>query len=121
MHRLLLVICVVLGSLPLAGQDRAAIDGTVIDPTGAVVGSATVELLSPETGLRRQSSTNERGIYEFPSLPVGSYTVTITKPGFKPFVIRTVDLLYAQTRTLDARLEVGTTTETRKLPRPWKL
>jgi len=112
MHRLLLVICVVLGSLPLAGQDRAAINGTVTDPSGALVAGATVELLSPDTGLRRQSSTNDSGIYEFPALPVGSYTVTITKPGFKPFAIRTIDLLYAQTRTLDARLEVGTTAET---------
>src|SRR5260370_29668325 len=112
MHRLLLVIGLVLGSLPLAGQDRAAINGTVMDPSGALIGSATVELQSPETGLRRQSTTNESGIYEFLSLPIGSYTVTITKPGFKPFVIRTVDLSYAQTRTLDAQLQVGTTTET---------
>jgi hypothetical protein len=111
MHRTLIAISVVLVSLPLAAQDRAAINGTVTDPSGALVGGATVELLSPDTGLRRQSSTNESGIYEFPSLPVGSYTVTITKPGFKLFAIRTVDLLYAQTRTLDARLDVGTTTE----------
>src|ERR1700675_907485 len=111
MHRTLIAISVVLVSLPLAAQDRAAINGTVTDPSGALLGGATVELLSPDTGLRRQSSTNESGIYEFPSLPVGSYTVTITKPGFKPFAIRTVDLLYAQTRTLDARLDVGTTTE----------
>jgi hypothetical protein len=77
-----------------------------------VVGGATVQLQSPDTGLHRESSTNESGIYEFPALPIGTYTVTITKAGFKPFAIRTVDLLYAQTRTLDARLEVGTTAET---------
>jgi hypothetical protein len=112
MHRLLILTCVVLASLPLVGQDRAAINGTVTDPSGAEVASATVELQSPDTGLRRESSTNDSGIYEFPSLPVGSYTITITRNGFKPFVIHQVDLLYGQTRTLDARLEVGTTTET---------
>jgi hypothetical protein len=53
MHRLLTIaISVVLVSLPLAAQDRAAINGTVTDPSGAMVGGATVELLSPDTGLR---------------------------------------------------------------------
>jgi len=66
MHRTLIAISVVLVSLPLTAQDRAAIDGTVTDPSGALVGGATVELLSPDTGLRRQSSTNDSGIYEFP-------------------------------------------------------
>jgi len=112
MHRALIAIGVVLVSLPLIAQDRAAINGTVTDPSGALIGGANAQLQSPDTGLHRESLTNESGIYEFPSLPVGSYTITITKPGFKPFVIRTVDLLYAQTRTLDARLDVGTTTET---------
>jgi hypothetical protein len=112
MHRLLLVIYAILVTLPLTAQDRAAISGSVMDPSGALVTGATVELQSPDTGLRRQSSTNNDGIYEFPSLPVGSYTVAITKGGFKPFVIHQVDLQYGQTRTLDARLEVGTTTET---------
>jgi hypothetical protein len=112
MYRTLIALSVVLVSLPLAGQDRAAINGTVTDPSGALVGGAAVELLSPDTGLRRQSSTNDSGIYEFPALPIGSYTITITQPGFKPFVIHTVDLTYGQTRTLDAQLVVGTTTET---------
>ena len=92
-------------------QDRASINGTVTDPSGALVSDAAVELRSADTGLRRQTVSNQNGIYEFSSLPVGSYTVGIAKPGFKPFTIQKVDVLFGQNRTLDARLEIGATSD----------
>lgn len=112
MQRVYPICPLLLLTLPLFAQDRAAVNGTVTDPTGAVVVSATVELQSPDTGLRRSAMTNEKGIYELPSLPVGSYTLTITKAGFRPFAVHQIDLLFGQTRTIDAKLEVGLTSET---------
>ena len=112
MQRLPMVCGLLVLALPLIAQDRAAISGTITDPSNAFVAGAAAELRAPDTGLRRQTTTNESGIYEFSSLPVGSYTVTITKPGFKPYVIRQIDLLFGQTRTIDARLEVGATADT---------
>jgi len=94
-------------SLPLFAQDRAAINGVVTDSSGAVVPGASVELLSSSTGLHRVTISDPKGLYEFTTLPVGSYTLTITKESFKPITIRNVDLLYGETRTVDAKLEVG--------------
>jgi hypothetical protein len=91
----------------LPAQDRAALNGTVTDATGAVIVAASVTLQSPDTGLHRETHTTGAGIYEITSLPVGSYILTIKKPGFKPFETRQIDLLFGQTRTIDARLDVG--------------
>ncbi len=97
--------------LPARAQDRAALNGTVTDPSGSAVTGAAVELKSTATGLHRETLTNEKGIYEFTPLPVGSYSVTFSKAGFRSSTIDKVDLLYGQTRTLDTRLEVGATFE----------
>ena len=98
-------------TLPALAQDRAAINGTVTDPSGAFVAGASVELKSMSTGLHRAAVTDERGLYEITTLPVGSYAITIAKPGFKPVTVNEVDLRYAETRTLDEQLEVGGTAD----------
>ena len=98
-------------ALPLAAQDRATINGTVTDPSGAVISGAQLTLDSRATGLHRVTASDDHGLYEFPALPVGTYTVSISKTGFKPSVIDSVDLLFGQTRTVDVHLSVGSTTE----------
>jgi len=95
----------------LSAQDRAAISGAVTDASGSLVAAAEVELKSNATGVRHVTVTTERGLYEVNALPVGSYTITITKPGFKPTTVEQVDVRYGETRTIDARLEVGGTSE----------
>ena len=74
-------------TVTLFGQDRAAIRGTITDPSGAVVAGAHVELKSPHTGLTRESVTGGAGIYEFDSLPVGSYQLTIAQNGFRQVTV----------------------------------
>jgi Carboxypeptidase regulatory-like domain/TonB dependent receptor-like, beta-barrel len=110
MHRTHLAL--LMFAVPLLAQDRAAINGAVTDPSGAFIAGAPVELKSAATGLHRTALTNERGLYEIIPLPVGSYSITITKPGFKPTVVSNIDLEYGQTRTIDVTLEVGITSET---------
>jgi hypothetical protein len=99
-------------AVPVMAQDRAAINGAVTDPSGAFIAGAPVELKSAATGLHRTALTNERGLYEIIPLPVGTYSITITKPGFKPTVVSDVDLEFGQTRTIDVTMEVGVTSET---------
>jgi hypothetical protein len=98
-------------TFPLLAQDRATLNGTVTDSSGARITSANVELRSPDTGFHREATSNEEGIYEFSSLPVGTYELSITKPGFKPLAIRQIDVLFGQIRTIDAKLDVGGTAE----------
>lgn len=105
----------VLFALSSLAQDRATINGTVTDPTGATVPGARVELTTPATGLRRTMLTPANGIYEFASLAVGRYVISVSKPGFKPYEVRNVDLLYGQVRTVDAKFAVGATTDSVKV------
>jgi len=107
MRSICLIGSVLLLTSLLCAQDRASLTGTVTDGTGSVIAAAAVALQSTDTGLQRATLTNAAGIYEIPSLPVGTYTLTIKKPGFKSFETRQIDLLFGQTRTIDARLEVG--------------
>jgi len=94
------------------GQDRASIRGTISDPSGALVPGAQVDLKSPITGLHRESLTGDSGIYEFDSLPVGSYQVSIAKPGFRPITVSEITLQYSEIRTVDAQLAVGAAADT---------
>src|SRR5262249_7332347 len=99
--------------LPLAAQvDQAAISGTVTDSSGAAVQGAKIELLSPATGLHRETTTNTTGIYHLPALPIGNYKITVLKEGFKSVEFPNVELSVGQPRTIDVRLEVGTISST---------
>ncbi len=98
--------------LPAYAQDRTAINGTVTDPSGAVAPNVRITLTSPATGFTHETRTGPTGIYEFPTLPIGSYKVTMSKEGFRPYEIDRVDLVFGQVRTVDATLQVGTMAET---------
>ena len=105
---LLAVVILFMLALPLVAQvDQAAIGGAVTDASGAVVPGATIELISPANGLRRETTTNAVGIYQFPSLPIGNYKITISKEGFSTVEIPRVEVSVGQPRTVDVRLEVG--------------
>lgn len=86
------------------------IRGAVQDSTGATVEGATVTITNVETGVSLVATTTSAGIYDAPSVPAGSYTVTFSKTGFKDFVRKGV-ILEIQTIAVDATLQVGNATE----------
>lgn len=69
--------------------------------------NAKVDAVSTDTALHRETSTGPTGAYYMPGLPIGNYSVNVTKEGFKSVQFSGVLLLVGQTRTLDAQLEVG--------------
>jgi len=87
--------------------DRARIVGTVTDPSGAVVAGASVTAISKETNESRSASSNANGQYEIPDLPIGHYTVSIAKAGFKTLQVENIQLFVGETRTLDAHLQLA--------------
>src|SRR5436309_1306557 len=111
LHRKLLVLLFAFVTYPVAAQvDRATLTGTVTDPTGSVIVGARVEAVSTGTALRRETITSVNGAYELPGLPIGRYTVTISKAGFKVMQYTDVELSVGQSRTLDAQMQVGEVT-----------
>jgi hypothetical protein len=94
-----------------AQTDRGTITGTVSDPAGAVVSNAPLELINSGTGALYQAATSTTGNYTFGQLPVGTYQLTITVPGFKTYIRRNLGVQVAQTIRQDVALEVGTSAE----------
>ena len=91
----------------LAQGERGTFNGTVLDPSGAVLAGAAVKVLNPATGVEITSATTEAGVYRMPALSAGTYRITVSAPGFKGAIRENVVLNVAQTLTVDFRLEVG--------------
>jgi hypothetical protein len=108
---LISVLSITTSVTAVAQIDRAVLEGTVTDPTRAVIVGASVKILALDTGITQEQRTNSKGYYRFPGLAVGRYTVTVTDIGFKTHVIEDVILQVGETRTLDVQLEVGTIAE----------
>src|ERR1700757_4745040 len=87
--------------------DRAVLEGTVTDPSGAVIRGAKVQLLEVDTGISQEQTTNSNGYYHVPGLAVGRYKVTVSSSAFTTKVVDDVVLQVGQTRTLNIQMEVG--------------
>src|ERR1700675_2159612 len=83
-----LALCCFVLFLPVAqAQYRAGLQGTVLDAQGGVAEGATVALTNLDTNHAKQATTSSSGVFDFPSLPPGQYTVTVAKTGFKKKVL----------------------------------
>ena len=92
-------------------QSTGSITGTVSDPSGAAVPGATVTLTNTGTAQTRAVQTNESGIFSFPDLPIGTYTMDIAKAGFATQKRSATELLTGQTMGIDVTLKVGSQVE----------
>jgi len=90
----------------------ATLVGTATDNTGAIVPKATVEILEDATGIKHTDVTNASGNYTFPNLTPGTYTVTVSAPGFKKETRAGVDVAVNTTTRVDITLQAGSITET---------
>jgi hypothetical protein len=113
--RVALGLVVALCLLPAALAAQAVtgtILGTITDTSGAAVPGATVTLTNQGTGLTRTVVTDSAGEYTAPSLPTGKYKMLAELPGFKTATLSDIELTVDTKVRVNARLEVGTVTET---------
>jgi hypothetical protein len=96
----------------LGQQSLGSITGTVTDTTGAVVPDVHVQLLNKGTALQKTTITNRSGIYNFPDLPIGLYSFTFTREGFKTEVHSEVLVQANRTTTLAPTLQAGASNTT---------
>ncbi len=94
-------------SLAFAQAPTGSIEGTVTDPSAAVVPNASVKITELSTGRVIELTTTATGFYAARSLLPGNYKVEITASGFRTFVIPQVLVLAGQVASGDARLELG--------------
>jgi len=89
-----------------------SIYGTVTDQTGAIVPGVEVRVTQQETNFSRSATTDELGKYIFNALPLGTYRVEVSAPGFKKFTQVGVVLDVNRNARVDPVIEVGEFTET---------
>ena len=108
---LLLVLASSLVPCAFSQEITAGLQGTVKDPSGAVIAKAVVEVTSPSLiGLKR-AETDQAGYYRFANLPPGTYTLTVTTTGFRTYKQGNIVLEVGRLPSLDVRMELGTATE----------
>lgn len=95
----------------VAQEARGAIQGRVVDSSGAAVPGATVEVTNLATGVVPPTVTNDEGSYSGPVSDPRSYTVTVALDGFSRFVSNRIEVHVADLLTVDASLQVGALTD----------
>ena len=95
----------------LAQSPQATISGTVTDAQKAAVPAVEIIAASVATGQIYRTVTNETGFYSLPALPIGAYTFTAEKGGFRKAVRNDLVLTTGQSLELDIVLEVGAVSE----------
>ena len=110
--RVLAMLAVII-SVPFVGYAQTAtINGTVTDPTGAVVPHAKVTAVNAATNAVRDAETGDTGTYTLSNLPPGIYDVTMDKVGLKSVKFSAVKLTVDQALTLDVKMEISSTAQT---------
>jgi outer membrane receptor protein involved in Fe transport len=107
--RFCLGLFLVLASImPVWGQyTTARLSGVVTDPSEAVVVGASVTIRDPGTGYTQTTTSTSAGQYLFPSLPVGTYQITVSMAGYTSYVQKGIALSVNQAASQDIQLHVG--------------
>ena len=91
---------------------NGSISGTITDSSGAAIKGATVKLINTDRGETvRTVSTNGSGFYTATSLPLGTYTVSISDSGFSPVNVTRLVLHVADQLTVNRALTAGGDTQ----------
>ena len=112
MKRLISTACLLaLASTAFAQSDRGTITGTVLDVSGAVIPTASIQAKNTATSEVYTAGTTGTGNYTLANLPAGTYEFTVTAAGFKKYIRPGLTVQVAETARVDATLEVGAANE----------
>ncbi|MGD0506314.1 MAG: carboxypeptidase regulatory-like domain-containing protein [Terriglobales bacterium] len=83
----LMAFCLALGlhAYAQSGGSSGSINGAVLDPSGAVVANASVEIHNPVSGYDRTTTTDSKGNFSFTNVPFNPYHMTVKAEGFAPY------------------------------------
>jgi len=106
------VVSLLLAADLASAQTFGQITGIVTDPSGGVLVGASITVTNTQTGASGTQQANSSGVYVFPNLQPGIYTVRVEMDGFNSALQNRVELQTQQTIRLDFRLELGVLSET---------
>jgi hypothetical protein len=88
-------------------DSSSRLTGTVIDPSDRPVPGAVILLRNTATLVEQTVTTNNEGIYELPELPVGTYRMQVTAPGFRLYTLEALSIDVARTVVQEVHLQLG--------------
>jgi Carboxypeptidase regulatory-like domain/TonB-dependent Receptor Plug Domain len=98
--------------LQVFGQDATGrVTGIIFDPSGATIADAHVTVTNVATHISRETTSDTTGFYQVLALPVGSYTVSVQRQGFRSATTSPSKLEINQTLKIDIKMEVGAAAE----------
>src|SRR6266542_4140078 len=107
MRKRLFLVCIALFTgLPLLAQTFGGITGEIRDAQAAVIPGAEVVVTNVATNVTRNTVSNDAGVYAFPSLPPGTYTLKVSKTGFKTSSRTDILIEVQQNARVDVELAV---------------
>jgi hypothetical protein len=92
-----------------AQSASGTLEGTISDPSGAVIAGARIHIASATTGVARDITSNNGGLYSAPDLTAGRYDVTVSANGFATKAEKGVILSVGGTRDLNITLTISST------------
>src|ERR1700730_619879 len=104
------VVVLLVAGFSQAQTFRGAINGTVVDPSGAVVAGALVKAINNGTGVTLTTASTSGGQFSFQDLPLGSYKVTVSSSGFGTVTTDNVSVTAGGAYTLPVTLKMGLST-----------
>jgi hypothetical protein len=107
-----IVLFLLVAALPSSWAADASLRGAIADPSGASIAEAQVTLTQDSTGIRITRITNDAGVYLFPSIAPGVYSLTVAAQGFAPTSRSAVRVKVGDELKLDLTLGVGERTDT---------
>ena len=94
-----------------AQQTLGSVNGTVVDQSGAAVPGAAITATDDAIGVTRATTSGGNGFFQIFNLPIGTYTVKVSHPGFETESLTGIAVQEARATTANATLRVGQTSE----------
>lgn len=107
---LLMLLAIPRGNAQIAGT--GSIQGVVTDNSGAEIQNASVTATDTATQVKHQAKTNASGLYSFPNLPIGTYTVGVTATGFESYSQSNIVLDVGSSIAVKVSMKVGQVSQT---------
>jgi Carboxypeptidase regulatory-like domain len=107
----LIVLILVFGVNPARADVTGSILGVVKDRSQAVIAGARIVVTNTETNFSKETTSDADGSYHILALPAGTYKVTATAGGFRPFTTTDVTLQVNDQLRIDIVMQIGTVTE----------